>query len=375
MKKKSTVKFTKQTCKISFNIQNLQIIIFVLYVILQVNGTSFSTAERIWRRKGNSKVTALDKIRDIGVLPVIKIEKTEYAVPLADALRKGGINAIEVTCRNESALSSVNKIKEAFPDMTVGAGTILSAKQAEQAKAAGIDFIVSPGYNPETVTFCVENDMPIVPGCVTPAEIETAMAAGLDTVKFFPAEINGGVEALKAFSGPFPKLSFVPTGGIDFGNLGTYLSHSFVAACGGSFMAKADLIKEGQWEKITENCKKAVAVSLGFELAHVGINNENKEEALANADAMNRAFPLGVKIGSGKSSFLGTAVELMHRPYYGEKGHICFKTNSPERAKAFFEKQGLGIKENSISRNDKGEIKFFYLKDEIGGFALHVVKK
>ena len=277
-------------------------------------------------------MTALDKIREIGVLPVIKIEKTEYAGPLADALRKGGINAIEVTCRNESALTSIKIIKEAFPDMTVGAGTVLSAKQAEQAKATGVDFIVSPGYNPETVAFCIENDLPIVPGCITPAEIEIAMAAGLNTVKFFPAEINGGVESLKAFSGPFSKLSFVPTGGIDFGNLGTYLSHSFVAACGGSFMAKADLIKEGQWDKITENCKKAVAISLGFELAHVGVNNADKDEALANADAMNWAFPLGVKVGSGKSSFLGTAVELMHSPYCGEKGHIGFKTNSPERA-------------------------------------------
>ena len=327
------------------------------------------------RRKGNPVVDALNNIREIGVLPVIKIEKPEYAVPLADGLRKGGINAIEVTCRNESALTSINKIKEAFPDMTVGAGTVLSAKQAEQAKAAGVDFIVSPGYNPETVSFCIENDMPIVPGCVTPAEIEVALAAGLSTVKFFPAEINGGIEALKAFSGPFSKMSFVPTGGIDFGNLGTYLNYGFVAACGGSFMAKADLIKEGQWESITENCEKAVAISLGFELAHVGINNANREEALAVADAMNRAFPLGIKIGSGKSSFLGTAVELMHLPYYGEKGHIGFKTNSPERAKAFFEKQGLRIREDSISRNDKGEIKFFYLEDEIGGFALHVVKK
>lgn len=320
-------------------------------------------------------INALQVIRDIGVLPVIKVEKEEYALPLAEAVRTGGINAIEITFRNDVALSALYRIKAAFPDMCVGAGTILSPTMAEQAAEAGADFIVSPGFNPKTVSFCIERGLPIVPGCTTAADMEIALEMGLDTVKFFPAEQSGGVSALKAFSGPFSKLSFIPTGGIDYGNLCSYLKHSFVAACGGSFMAKADLIREGKWDVITDNCRRAVDISLGFELAHVGVNNQTKEEAISNAEALNNIFPLGVKVGSGKSSFLGSAVEFMHMSYYGDKGHIGFKTNSPARAKSYFESRGIPIREDSVSRSESGEIKFFYLEEEIGGFAVHVVKK
>lgn len=317
----------------------------------------------------------LNKVHKFGVLPVIKIEQVAHAKPLAAALRNGGINAIEVTFRNDCAADAVSAIKDAYPDMVVGAGTILSPALVEKAVLVGADFVVSPGFNPLTVKHCIDRGIPIIPGCATPTELELAASVGLETVKFFPAELSGGVEALKLLSGPFPGLRFLPTGGINYMNLGNYLSQKCVVACGGSFMAGADLIREEQWQKITDNCKKAMDISLGFELAHVGINHATKEEAVENLTLMNQIFSLGAKIGTEKSSFLGPAVEFMHTPYYGRNGHLGFKTNSPERAKAYFEKQGLSIRDDSIAYDASGFMKFFYLEEEIAGFALHVMRK
>jgi len=310
-----------------------------------------------------------------GVVPVINIEDPENAVPLANALRAGGLPLIEVTLRNDSSLQSIERIHKEVPGMMVIAGTIQSVAAVEEARAAGAVAMVAPGFQEKTVAHCVEAGIPILPGCVTPTEIQAALDMGLKTLKFFPAEQNGGVAALNALSGPFADVKFVPTGGISLENMGAYANCNAVAAVGGSFMAKANLIAAHEWEKITANCKRCVELSLGFELAHVGINHANKEDALAVGEALNARFPLGVKVGNGKSSFLGTAVELMHSPYYGTHGHIGFRTNSVERAKAFFESQGFAIKEDTINYDSKGNMKFFYLENEVGGFALHVVKK
>lgn len=321
-----------------------------------------------------SESKVLEKIAELGILPVIKIECPDDAVQLAAALRDGGINAIEVTVRNESALDSICRIKEAFPDMLVGAGTVTSISLIKQAKAAGAVFAVSPGLDRGCVEYALSISMPIVPGCVTPSEIQSAQELGLTTVKFFPAGRYGGVAAIKELAGPFYNMRFLPTGGIGFDEIGEYLKCSAVAAVGGSFMAKSDVIARHDWEKITENCKKCIELSLGFELAHVGINNSNRSEAINNATAMSGLFPLGVKVG-GKSTFLGSSVEFMHSMYYGAHGHIGYKVNSCERALAYFVRNGYEINTDSISRDEKGNISFFYLKDEIAGFALHVVKK
>ena len=314
----------------------------------------------------------LKAISDIGVIPVIKIEDLETALPLANALREGGINTIEVTARNDLAFRAIEKIRKAFPDMLVGAGTITSADKANEAISVGARYIVSPGFNLKTVCYCQEHGLPIVPGCVTPTEIEAAMEAGLSTLKFFPSEDNGGVKTMKNLSGPFGGVKFVPTGGIDFSNMGAYLQWGFIAAVGGSFMAPADLIRQHNWAAITANCRRAIQLALGFELAHVGLNHDTEEEAVANAVLMDERFLLGTKVG-GRSTFAGKAVEFMHTQFYGAKGHIGYLTNSVERAKAFFESRDIAIREESIRYDQNGKMTVLYLKDEIGGFALHVV--
>jgi len=279
---------------------------------------------------------------ETGILPVINIPSVSVAVSVAKALRNGGINSIEVTLRSADSVESIKTIKKEFPDMLVGAGTVLSAKTVDEVLAAGADFVVCPGFDEEIVDYCIEKNVPVVPGCQTPSEMQKAVKKGLKVLKFFPAELSGGIEAIKLLSGPFPNVKFVPTGGINFNNLATYLASDKILACGGSYMATSDQIKNGDFEGITAACKKAVDISLGFELAHVGINNENGQEAENSANVMGDIFRLPVKVGNS-SVFSGTAVEFMKTMFYGTKGHIGFKTNSMERALAYFKNSNIEI--------------------------------
>lgn len=193
------------------------------------------------------------------IVPVAVIEEEETAVPLAEALLDGGIGCIEVTFRTKAAKAALRAIKENCPDMTVGAGTILTAEQAGEAEAAGAEFIVSPGLVPEVVTYCVERGLPVIPGCVTPTEILQAMSYGLKIIKFFPAEQYGGLKTLKSLGEVFADIRFMPTGGIGLHNLREYLDYEKVCACGGSFMVKKDLIAKREFAKITELAKECRA--------------------------------------------------------------------------------------------------------------------
>ena len=206
-----------------------------------------------------------EKFKKIKLIPVIKIEDVENAVPLAEALIKGGLPAAEITFRAAGADKAIAAISKAFPDMLVGAGTVLTTEQVDAAKAAGATFIVSPGFNPKVVAYCNEIGIPVFPGCTTPSEIEQAIELGLDTVKFFPAEQSGGIDKIKAMAAPYTKMTFIPTGGISPANIKKYLAFNKVVACGGSFMVKEDLINNKEWDKITELTKNAVDLVNGKE--------------------------------------------------------------------------------------------------------------
>lgn len=311
---------------------------------------------------------------ETGILPVINIPTIDKALPLAKALMDGGLYALEVTLRSACSLEAIKLIKETYPDMTVGAGTVLDSETVDKALEAGADFIVSPGYDAELVDYCVGKNVLITPGCVTASDIQSGVRQGLKIFKFFPAELNGGIDAIKLLSGPFATAKFIPTGGINYKNLGTYLENDKIVACGGSYMATADMIKNDDWEGITKACKKAVNISLGFELAHVGVNCQCGEEAEENAKTVSNIFRLTTKVGQS-SVFSGTAVEFMKTPYYGTNGHIGFKTNSVARALAYFKKNHFEVIEESVRKDEAGKLVSAYLKNEIGGFALHVVRK
>ena len=210
--------------------------------------------------RNEEHVNILKRVREIGIVPVIAISDVEKAVPLAKALIAGGIPCAEITFRTEEAEESIRRIANEVPDILLAAGTVLTINQLHAAKRAGAEFFVSPGFNCEIVDVCRKNHFLIVPGCSTPTDMESALGFGLDTVKFFPAEQAGGLPYIRACAAPYPKLNFLPTGGINAANLSTYLEFDKVIACGGSWMVSKELIDAGNFEEITRLCKEAVEI-------------------------------------------------------------------------------------------------------------------
>lgn len=214
------------------------------------------------RRKGESMMKTLEeRFYDYAVVPVVVLNDADDAIPLADALIKGGLPCAEVTFRTDAAEESIRRICESFPDMLVGAGTVLTTKQVERAYKAGAKFIVSPGFDPEIIDYCISIGLPVLPGCITPSEIAQAVKRGLKVVKFFPAEQSGGVAMIKAMAAPYSMVKFMPTGGISTKNLADYLSCDKILCCGGSWMAKEDFIRSGSFDKITDMTKEATALA------------------------------------------------------------------------------------------------------------------
>lgn len=203
----------------------------------------------------------LKKIEEYRIVPVVVLEDAKAAVPLARALTEGGLPCAEVTFRTAAAEESIRQMKQAYPEMLVGAGTVLDMEQVERALHAGAEFIVSPGFDSEIVDYCLTNEIPVLPGCLTPTEVMRAVKRGMDTVKFFPAEQFGGVAAINALGAAFPGLRFMPTGGISPSNLKEYLRCPRVLACGGSWMVKGDLIRAGNFDRIREMTKAAVRLA------------------------------------------------------------------------------------------------------------------
>jgi 2-dehydro-3-deoxyphosphogluconate aldolase/(4S)-4-hydroxy-2-oxoglutarate aldolase len=222
----------------------------------------------------------LEEIEKIGIVPVIKIDNADRAVPLAKALIAGGIPCAEITFRTALGEEAIRRISGEVPDILVGAGTVLTTDQVDRAVKAGAKFIVSPGLNPRVVSYCIDQGIPVTPGCANPSDIEKALEFGLEAVKFFPAEQSGGLDYIKAIAAPYTSLKFMPTGGINQGNIAKYIAFDKILACGGSWMVNADLINAGDFDKITALCRDAVLNMLGFSVVHLGINTENEEQAL-----------------------------------------------------------------------------------------------
>lgn len=317
----------------------------------------------------------IKELYEIGLIPVIKIEDPADAVPLAKALIDGGLPAAEITFRTKCAAEAIRNITKTYPEMLVGAGTVLTTEQVDAAIAAGSKFLVSPGLNPKVTAYALSKGVAMLPGCSNPSDIEAALELGLTTVKFFPAEAAGGLKMLKAMAAPYGQLTFMPTGGINADNLLDYLKFNKIIACGGSFMVKDDLVKEKKWDEITALTKNAVKTMLGLEFVHMGINGENAEEATKSARLFEMMFGLPVREGS-KSLFAGDAFEFMKQKGPGTHGHIAIRTNFVDRAMAYFKRMGFAFDESTVTYDDKtGKPKFVYFKDEIAGFAIHLLQK
>ncbi|MDD3212707.1 MAG: bifunctional 4-hydroxy-2-oxoglutarate aldolase/2-dehydro-3-deoxy-phosphogluconate aldolase [Eubacteriales bacterium] len=315
-----------------------------------------------------------DQIQTYGIVPVISIPDVALAEPLALALRNGGLPLIEVTLRSDAALESIRAIKIAYPDMLVGAGTVLSIQQVDAAMEAGVDFVVSPGLNPSVVKHCQAKNMPVFPGCATPSEIETALSLGLKVLKFFPAEKMGGMGMVRELCGPYRNVKLIATSGMTLQNLPEYLSDDHIVAIGGSFMAPTALVKERAFSAITALCKQAVRQSMGFMLKHVGVNTAGAEEAETMARQFAEIFALPYLAG-GRSDFSGTITEFCKVRFPGAAGHIGIGTYNVARAKAYLEAKGVAFRDEFMHTDANGTPDCVYLAQEFAGFAVHIVKR
>lgn len=313
----------------------------------------------------------MNVIKGYGIVPVVRIERAADALPLGKALLAGGLPLAEITFRTAAAEEVIRTLTEGMPELIVGAGTVLTTGQAQKAILAGARFIVSPGFNPKVVSFCREQGVPVIPGVNSPTQIEAAMECGLGVMKFFPAEESGGAAFLKAVAAPYEGIKFIPTGGINPANLVSYLSLTNVTACGGSWMVKGDLISAGKFEEVTRLTAEAVRILLGFELSHVGINEENAENAGKSAELFSRLFYFPVVEGQ-TSFFVGKMeIEIQKGSGRGEKGHLALATNDVSRALFHLKRRGVRPIAGTEKEQD-GKTIFVYLDREIAGFAVHL---
>jgi len=315
----------------------------------------------------------LERIGELGIIPVVKMEKAENALPLGRALINGDLPIAEITFRTSAAEDSIKILTKELPNLLVGAGTVLTVEQAKKAVSAGAKFIVSPGFNPKVVDYCIENDIPVTPGINNPTQIEMALERGIKVVKFFPAEASGGLSLLKSISAPYSGIKFIPTGGINQNNLCSYLSENKVLACGGSWMVKPELISSGNFDDITRLTREAVSIILGFEFAHLGINEENKDKALNSANQLSHLFYFSLKEGA-TSVFTGSSFEIIKNKYLGKHGHIAIATNDIHRAITYLKMKGISTLPETAKEKD-GKLKAIYIAQEVSGFAIHLLQK
>ena len=315
----------------------------------------------------------LEKLSLAGLVPVIKVDDAQDAVPLCKALADGGLPVAEITFRTAAAEEAIRLVHEQLPEVILCAGTVLTTDQADRAVKAGAAAIVSPGLNPEVVRWCLDHDVPVCPGTSNPSDIEVALSLGLTAVKVFPAEAIGGLKLIKAMSAPYGSMRFMPTGGVNENNMLDYLAFDKIMCCGGSWMVPGDAVKNKDWDRITALTRSAVDKMLGLELRHVGLNSGSPEQALQDARAIAKLMAWPVKEGNS-SDFAGTGFECMKKQGRGTHGHIAVGCNSVARAKWHLEQRGYAFDEESaVVKN--GKLTAIYLKDEIAGFAFHLVQK
>jgi len=315
-----------------------------------------------------------DTFRDIGIIPVVAIEDASKAADLAHALVKGGLPASEVTFRTACAAEAITAMVKAEPDMLVGAGTVLNIEQAKKAVDAGAKFIVSPGFNPDVVQWCIDNNIPTMPGVSNPSEITACVNMGVTHLKLFPAERKGGYKIIDDFGGPFPQCTFMPTGGVTTDNVGEYAKRKNILCMGGTWMVKKPLIEGEKWDEIADICRGAVKAMHGFKVTHVGINTKDDADANNVADTF-ALFGLEKKVGNS-SIFSSSEIEVMKGAGRGTNGHISIQCNNIERALGYLSQFGFEAVPGTEKYTGKegSPLKVVYLNKEIGGFAVHLVR-
>jgi 2-dehydro-3-deoxyphosphogluconate aldolase/(4S)-4-hydroxy-2-oxoglutarate aldolase len=314
--------------------------------------------------KNNTAHPILAQIGLLGIVPVIAIGDARHARGLGGALLGGGLACAEVTFRTAAALETIRELTASYPEMLVGAGTVLTTEQAEAATGAGAMFIVSPGLNRTVVEYCLAEGVPVTPGVLTPTEVEVAIGLGLKVVKFFPAEASGGLKYLKAISAPYPSLKFIPTGGIDTSNLLQYLRFPRTLACGGSWMVKADLIAEERFSDMEALASGAVAELLGLELQKG--ESQTEKELVELADECSREFGIQVKVRDRAEAVEGV-------PSTG-RGDTFVRTHFVDRAVYYLQKKGIGVEAGSGTEH-AGKLQSIKIDRAVAGSRVWLVQE
>lgn len=305
------------------------------------------------------------KIYESGIVPVVKIDNPDDAVPLANALSRGGLKVAEITFRTDAAEESIRRIRAEVPDMLVGAGTVLTKEQIDRAKAAGAEFLVSPGFNEKIVRYALDVQLPIIPGCNNPTAIEAALELGLTTLKFFPAEASGGLDMIKSLCAPYTNIRFMPTGGVNESNLSTYLAFPKIIACGGSWMVKDSLIRSSQFDEIERLTRNAVSKMLGLKLTGVRVCSGNEEKAKQEAESIAALF--GWEIRKEGQEWTTDNLTICAND---EVPSLIISANSVDRARAFMEERGCKFDESTAVVNANGTLITIELEDSLLGFSI-----
>ena len=308
-----------------------------------------------------------ERISSIGVLPVVKIENAGDSENLAASLLAGDLPAVEITFRTDAAEESIRRIRKKFPAMLLGAGTVLTIDQIKRAVGAGADFMVAPGFNPKIAAYCTAHDIPFFPGINAPSQIEAALEYGLNVLKFFPAEVVGGVKMVKSLAAPYGHVKFIPTGGINVSNLNDYLSLSVVLACGGSWVAPAHMIRDGRFDDIVKLAHEAVSTVLGFTLSGVQLASSSESDTETILDFFASAFLLN-KMETDTAVTAGGLIEIdKMMTGNGSGNRLIFSTHNLIRAMAFFKRKKIAFE---IKSNPDELI----LLEQKGGFEVKVVE-
>jgi len=318
-------------------------------------------------------MTVSEKVGLMGLVPVVVFEKMDDVDPTAKAMIAGGLPIMEITLRTEHGLPAIQYVSENYPEILLGAGTVLKLEQAKVAVAAGAKFIVSPGFNDEIVSWCLSNNIMVTPGCVTPTEIEHALSMGLNILKFFPANVYGGINGCKALYGPYRMIKFVPTGGVSLKNLSEFADKEYIHAIGGGWLCNGSDIKSGNFDNISKTVKASIDVLLGFEVKHVGINTAGLSEADNISSKLDQIFGFGIKNGNS-SNFVGTGFEVMKGQGIGKNGHVAIATNNIDRAIYYLDQKGYKMDELTLKMNGSKKVAI-YLENTVGGFGIHLLQK
>lgn len=315
----------------------------------------------------------LEELVLLGIVPVVVIDNEKYADALAEALISGGLLCAEITFRTDAARKVLSRLSNKYPQLLLGAGTVLSVDQVKEAIDSGAKFIVSPGLNINVAEYCKKKDIPHTPGVVTPTEIETAMELGLNLLKFFPAEASGGINYLKAVSAPYKNVKFIPTGGIDESNFLSYLKLPQVAACGGSWMVKKELIASGAFDKIKKLTSRSVSDMLGFEVKAVNSNKADYKNAQKVLKKLTSLLHF-VKVRKTDINPIRGRTDKLEDNTYGKNGRITLETNFMEKALYFLKQNGINTISDKKKTKDK-RIQTVYLDIDIDGYSIGLIQK